>query len=102
MRIKRPGPGQGEVSVEASAPFVIGTQRSLLTAQEYCISHPQAQVNGILKGSYYGTISDQISITCKGGEGKDKTRLRTLLDYKDEVGQPFYSTLRRFLDTLSA
>lgn len=51
--------------------------------QEYRISHPGAQVNGILKGAYYGTISDQISITCTGGQGDEK--LRTLIDYKDEV-----------------
>jgi hypothetical protein len=53
-------------------------------AQEYQITHPSAQVNGIIKGAYYGTISDQISVTCRGGDGKVK--LRTLLDYKDEVG----------------
>jgi hypothetical protein len=52
--------------------------------QEYQITHPSAQVNGILKGAYYGTISDQISITCTGGESST-TKLRTLLDYKDEV-----------------
>lgn len=52
--------------------------------QEYTITHPQASVNGILKGAYYGTISDQISVTCKGPEGQ-KTRLRAVLDYKDEV-----------------
>ncbi|RXK35211.1 hypothetical protein M231_07545 [Tremella mesenterica] len=68
VRINRPGPGQGE---------------------EYQISHPSAQVNGILKGSYYGTISDQISITCRGGE-PTKTKLRALIDYKDEswLGRP--------------
>lgn len=44
-------------------------------------------MNGIIKGSYYGTITDQISITCRGGEdGKAKTKLRAVLDYKDEVG----------------
>lgn len=51
--------------------------------QEYRISHPFAQVNGILKGTYYGTISDQISITSNGSEGQSK--LRAFIDYKDEV-----------------
>lgn len=63
IRIKRDGPGKGE---------------------EYQITHPAAQVNGILKGSYYGTMSDQISVTVRGGDAS--TRLRVLLDYKDEVG----------------
>ena len=68
VKIKRDGPGQGE---------------------EYQITHPMAQVNGILKGAYYGTISDQISITCRGGESS-QTKLRTILDYKDEswLGKP--------------
>ncbi|KAI9636141.1 uncharacterized protein MKK02DRAFT_44845 [Dioszegia hungarica] len=68
VKIKREGPGQGE---------------------EYRITHPQACVNGILKGSYYGTISDQISVTCAGGSS-GKTKLRALLDYKDEswIGKP--------------
>lgn len=51
--------------------------------QEYQIGLPSAAVNGILKGVYYGTISDQISVTCRGGEGK--TKYRALLDYKEEV-----------------
>lgn len=56
--------------------------------QEYQITHPGAQVNGILKGSYYGTMSDQISVTVRGGDGA--TRLRCLIDYKDEswIGKP--------------
>ncbi|CAD6575916.1 MAG: hypothetical protein TREMPRED_001538 [Tremellales sp. Tagirdzhanova-0007] len=68
VRIARPGPGHGE---------------------EYQITHPVAQVNGIIKGAYYGTISDQISITCRGGDGQT-SKLRTLLDYKDEswIGKP--------------
>jgi hypothetical protein len=44
-----------------------------------------------LRGSYYGTISDQISITCRNATEKSSgTRLRTLLDYKDEswIGKP--------------
>ncbi|ORY30228.1 hypothetical protein BCR39DRAFT_564947 [Naematelia encephala] len=68
VKITRDGPGQGE---------------------EYRISHPAAQVNGILKGAFYGTISDQISVTCAGG-APSKTKLRALIDYKDEswIGRP--------------
>jgi hypothetical protein len=54
------------------------------SGQQYRITHPQACVNGILKGSYYGTISDQISVTCSGGSSVP-TKLRAILDYKDEV-----------------
>ncbi|KAK8847695.1 hypothetical protein IAR55_005554 [Kwoniella newhampshirensis] len=68
VKIARDGPGKGE---------------------EYQITHPAAAVNGILKGSYYGTISDQIQITCREGE-KSTTKLRALIDYKDEswIGKP--------------
>ncbi|WVQ81738.1 hypothetical protein IAT38_003863 [Cryptococcus sp. DSM 104549] len=68
VRIARDGPGKGE---------------------EYQITHPSAAVNGILKGSYYGTISDAVQITARGGE-QSKTKLRALLDYKDEswIGKP--------------
>ena len=69
-----------------------GLTRPMADPQEYTITHPQAIVNGILKGSYYGTISDQISVTCRGPEGQ-KTRLRTVLDYKDEVGSALYTRL---------
>ncbi|KAL1407285.1 hypothetical protein Q8F55_006706 [Vanrija albida] len=61
IRILRDGPGKGE---------------------EYQITHPEAQVNGILKGAYYGTMSDQVAVTVRGGDGA--TKLRVLLDYKDE------------------
>ncbi|ODO06215.1 hypothetical protein L198_01447 [Cryptococcus wingfieldii CBS 7118] len=68
VRVARDGPGKGE---------------------EYQISHPSAAVNGILKGSYYGTISDFIQVTCRGGDS-GPTKLRTLLDYKEEswLGKP--------------
>jgi hypothetical protein len=46
-----------------------------------------------LKGSYYGTISDQISITCSGGESST-TKLRTILDYKDEVSHSLHPSLQ--------
>ena len=64
-------------------PVELSAEEPPDTFQEYQISHPSAQVNGILKGTYYGTISDQISITCRGGS--EKTRLRAVIDYKDEV-----------------
>ncbi|WVN88574.1 uncharacterized protein L203_103785 [Cryptococcus depauperatus CBS 7841] len=68
VRITREGPGQNE---------------------EYQITHPSAAVNGILKGSYYGTISDAVQIICRGGEDS-QTKLKALLDYKDEswIGKP--------------
>ena len=55
-----------------------------------------AQVNGILKGAYYGTISDQISITSLGEEGS--TKYRAIIDYKDEVsgGQIQHGAFSRF------
>lgn len=62
VRITRDGPGKGE---------------------EYNMTHPEAQVNGILKGSYYGTMSDTISVTCRGGSGP--TKFRALIEYKEEV-----------------
>ncbi|BEI91296.1 uncharacterized protein CcaverHIS019_0401160 [Cutaneotrichosporon cavernicola] len=70
VRILRDGPGKGE---------------------EYQITHPDAQVNGILKGSYYGTMSDVISVTCRGGSAK--TRLRVLVEYKEEswIGRPRFA-----------
>lgn len=32
--------------------------------------------------SFYGTISDQISVTCRGGDGTEK--YRAIIEYKDE------------------
>jgi hypothetical protein len=63
--------------------------------QEYQLTHPMAQVNGILKGSYYLTISDQSTVTCRGGEGSSK--LRALIDYKDEVCSILTCTPRQLL-----
>ncbi|CAK9786953.1 unnamed protein product [Cutaneotrichosporon oleaginosum] len=70
VRILRDGPGKGE---------------------EYQITHPDAQVNGILKGAYYGTMSDTISVTCRGGSAT--TRLRALIEYKEEswLGKPRFA-----------
>lgn len=52
-------------------------------------------MNGILKGSYYGTMSDVVSVTVRGGEGEGngKPRLRTLIEYKEEswLGKPRFA-----------
>ena len=52
-----------------------------------------AQVNGILKGVYYGTISDQIAITCHGG-AESSTKLRAVIDYKDEVSDTSFMRIK--------
>lgn len=48
-------------------------------------------MNGILKGSYYGTMSDIVSVTVRGGASK--TKLRTLIEYKEEswLGKPRFA-----------
>ncbi|OCB86848.1 hypothetical protein A7U60_g6021 [Sanghuangporus baumii] len=54
--------------------------------EQYHITHPCAMVNGMLRGTFYATISDSTIITCSGiaGEGKGRERLRAILEYKDE------------------
>ncbi|CDZ98460.1 Oxysterol-binding protein [Phaffia rhodozyma] len=52
------------------------------TDEEYQVTNPTANVNGLLKGSYYGTISDNVTITCRGGSSTE--RYRTIIEYKDE------------------
>lgn len=73
------------------------------------MTHPVAQVNGIIKGTFYGTvrcvvcraiksfayplpplpcafhlqISDKVVVTCRGG--KPGKKLKTIIEYKDEV-----------------
>jgi oxysterol-binding protein-related protein 9/10/11 len=56
------GPGQGET---------------------YKITHPIASVNGILRGSFYLTVSDSVIITC--ASGKHGQRFRAISEYKEEV-----------------
>lgn len=48
-------------------------------------------MNGILKGSYYGTMSDVVSVTVRGGQSG--TKLRTLIEYKEEswLGKPRFA-----------
>lgn len=51
--------------------------------ERYHITHPIANVNGILRGSFYVTVSDTTIITCSGG--KEGPMLRTVIEYKEEV-----------------
>lgn len=48
-------------------------------------------MNGILKGSYYGTMSDTVNVTVRGGDSA--TKLRTLIEYKEEswLGKPRFA-----------
>lgn len=68
--------------------FVTLSSPSPGAGEEYQITHPLAQVNGLLKGTYYGTVSDKVYVTCRGG--KDKQHYRTIVEYKDEswIGRP--------------
>lgn len=57
--------------------------------EEYQITHPTASINGLLRGSLWVAICDNLYITCRGGkrdkgEGDDGTRLRAIVEYKDE------------------
>lgn len=51
--------------------------------ERYRITHPVASVNGILRGSFYATISESTIITCEGG--KPGHKFRTIVEYKEEV-----------------
>lgn len=57
----------------------------------YRVTHPVAQVNGILRGNFYVTVGDSTIITCSGGKGNEK--LRTIIEYKEEswLGKPHYA-----------
>lgn len=61
--------------------------------ERYHITHPPAHVNGILRGSFYITVSESTYVTCTDGpgwvvpSGKDKGKrvgLRAIIDYKEE------------------
>ncbi|GJE86622.1 oxysterol-binding protein-like protein [Phanerochaete sordida] len=61
--------------------------------ERYHITHPPAHVNGILRGSFYITVSESTYVTCTDGPawvvpgGKDKGKrvgLRAVVDYKEE------------------
>ena len=51
--------------------------------ETYHITHPIASVNGLLRGSFYVTVSESTVITCSGGAG-DQEKLRVVIDYKEE------------------
>lgn len=55
--------------------------------EKYNITHPVASVNGLLRGSFYVTVSDTTVITCTGG--KSGQMLRALVEYKEEVSSGF-------------
>ncbi|KAL4247243.1 OSBP family protein [Abortiporus biennis] len=53
----------------------------------YQVTHPVASVNGILRGSFYVTVSESTIITCTGPPGKDgkpTEYLRAIIEYKEE------------------
>ncbi|KAJ7574300.1 hypothetical protein C8J56DRAFT_979332 [Mycena floridula] len=50
--------------------------------EQYQITHPVASVNGILRGSFYVTVSESTIITCTGG--KPGIKYRAILEYKEE------------------
>lgn len=58
--------------------------------EEYQITHPTASINGLLRGSLWVAICDSLYITCRGGkrgEEDNGVRLRSIVEYKDEVSQ---------------
>ncbi|KIJ29302.1 hypothetical protein M422DRAFT_188714 [Sphaerobolus stellatus SS14] len=50
--------------------------------ERYQITHPTAQVNGFLRGSFYATLGDSTYITMTGG--KSEVKYRAIIDYKEE------------------
>ena len=58
------------------------------SGEEYQITHPTASINGLLRGSLWVAICDNLYVTCRGGksdkDGDDGTRLRAIVEYKDE------------------
>lgn len=53
------------------------------TGERYQVTHPTASINGILRGSFYVTISESTIITCTGGRHGQK--FRAIMEYKEEV-----------------
>ncbi|KAJ8087640.1 hypothetical protein PM082_006473 [Marasmius tenuissimus] len=56
----------------------------------YRVTHPVASVNGLLRGSFYVTVTESIVITCTSGRGGKQ--FRTVIEYKEEswLGKPHY------------
>ncbi|KZT70421.1 hypothetical protein DAEQUDRAFT_725323 [Daedalea quercina L-15889] len=50
--------------------------------ETYRITHPVGSVNGILRGSFYITMSEATIIECSGG--RDEEKLRAVIEYKEE------------------
>jgi len=51
--------------------------------EKYRITHPVANVNGILRGSFYITVGDSTIVTRTGGKGG--VAYRAVIEYKEEV-----------------
>lgn len=49
----------------------------------YHITHPVANVNGLLRGSFYATIGEASHVTCSGG-AESEEKLRAIIEYKEE------------------
>jgi hypothetical protein len=49
--------------------------------EKYHITHPVANVNGILRGSFYITVGDSTIVTCVGAKG---VAYRAVIEYKEE------------------
>lgn len=60
--------------------------------EQYKITHPVANINGILRGSFYVTVADSTIITCSGG--RPGMKYRTIIEYKEEVRN--FRSLRSF------
>ncbi|KAH9166509.1 hypothetical protein EDB89DRAFT_2115822 [Lactarius sanguifluus] len=61
--------------------------------ERYQITHPVANVNGVLRGSFYATVHESTIVTCTGGPGVGNGEwLRAIIEYKEEswLGKPHY------------
>lgn len=60
----------------------------------YQITHPVANVNGVLRGSFYATVHESTIVTCAGGPGiGNGEMLRAIIEYKEEVRSVFSISL---------
>ncbi|PWN36740.1 uncharacterized protein FA14DRAFT_112093, partial [Meira miltonrushii] len=63
--------------------------------EEYQITHPTASINGLLRGSLWVSVQNQVYVTCRGGKRANDNgkRLRAITEYKDEswVGKAKYA-----------
>jgi hypothetical protein len=84
----RVGPGEYNKGIFINLTAKNGESSS---SEQYIITHPTAAVNGLLRGSPYVAIGDSTVVTASGGATGEK--LKTILEYKEEVG---YSTPVRF------